>query len=324
MVIGGAGYVGQVLVERLAQTRRVLVLDTFWFGKNPKHPNVTLIKGDVREKAWIPTLTDGTGVPDIIHLACLSNDPSADLDPVMTKEINLDSFEPLVVAAKRAGCRRFIYASSSSVYGVSDAPEVTEDHPLKPLTDYSVYKVACEQILKSHCNEHFQGVIVRPATVCGVSPRMRYDLIVNLLCQQAAETGRIKIFGKTNRRPNIHIHDLCRFYETVVDERRLWLNPCAVFNAGGENLTLWQIANRVAATFGGDIVDEGAGNDHRSYRISSEKAWYELGFRPRLLVDHACGDIKAAMVQGLIPKVRTSYHINVEHMRKLGEKAWAS
>ena len=212
LVTGGAGYCGSVLVPHLlAAGYRVTVYDILYFGDThlPKtHPNLTVVQGDIRDtKAFAAAVA---GHDAVVSLACISNDASFELDEALSTSINLDAFEPMVAAAKAAGVKRFVYASSSSVYGVSDAPDVTEDHPLVPLTLYNKYKGMCEPLLKRYCDETFTGVIFRPATVCGYGPRLRLDLSVNILTNHAVTNNRITVFGGSQLRPNLHIEDYCR------------------------------------------------------------------------------------------------------------------
>ena len=209
LVTGGGGYVGAVLVPKLlARGYRVRIIDLFLFGTDvlPKHAALELVKADIRDERALAKAT--AGAESVIHLACISNDPSFELNPGLGRSINYDCFEPMVSVARRAGVRRFVYASTSSVYGVSDAPDVTEDHPLVPLTDYNKYKGMCEPILLRYQAPDFTTVIIRPATVCGYSPRQRLDLTVNILTSLAINQRRITVFGGAQKRPNIHIEDI--------------------------------------------------------------------------------------------------------------------
>jgi len=214
LVTGGAGYVGCVLVPKLlAAGWQVSVFDLMLFGDQglPKNnPDLKVVKGDLRDTAQFAR--EVAGYENVIHLACISNDPSFELDPNLSRSINYDCFEPMVIAAKEAGVRRFIYASTSSVYGVSDAPEVTEEHPLVPVSDYNKYKGLSEPLLRRHDDKNFVTVIIRPATVCGYSPRLRLDLSVNILTNHAVNKGKITVFGGPQRRPNIHIDDIAELY----------------------------------------------------------------------------------------------------------------
>src|SRR5437016_8343953 len=242
LVTGGAGYKGCVLVPKLLEAGyRVVVYDLMLFGSEglAAHPNLQLVTGDIRNTKLFARCLQG--VDQVIHMACISNDPSFDLDPSLSRTINYECFEPMVKASRDAGIERFVYVSSSSVYGVSDAPDVTEEHPLVPLTDYNKYKGLCEPILLRHGSPDFVPVILRPATVCGYSPRMRFDLTVNILTNHAVNRGVITVFGGTQRRPNIHIDDVTELYVKILDFPDD-LVAGEVFNAGYENHTVSQLA----------------------------------------------------------------------------------
>jgi nucleoside-diphosphate-sugar epimerase len=323
LVTGGAGYVGSDLVPKLLGAGyEVSVLDLYLYCDDPfaaqrADPRLREIKGDLRNPADVKRALEGCDA--VIHLACISNDPSFDLDPELGRSINYDSFRPLVRAAKAAGVRRFIYASSSSVYGVKEESEVTEDLPLQPLTDYSKYKALCEEALDRERELGFVTVTIRPATVCGYAPRLRLDLTVNLLTSQAINNGRVTVFGGEQLRPNIHVGDMTDLYlllletpDDVVDGR--------VWNAGYHNLKVREIAERVRAQVGPqvDIVVTPT-NDHRSYHISSARIERELGFRPRRSVDDAIGDLRTAFQRGNVPNALVDdRYYNIKRMQRLG------
>jgi nucleoside-diphosphate-sugar epimerase len=247
------------------------------------------------------------GVDAVIHLACISNDPSFELDPALGKSINYDCFEPMVLAAQAAGVKRFIYASSSSVYGVSEAPDVDESHPLKPLTDYSKYKALCEEILLRHRRPGFETVIVRPATVCGYSPRMRLDLSVNILTNLAVNKRQITVFGGSQKRPNIHIDDIADLYVQL-----LALPPSKVdggcWNAGYQNHTIAELADMAKTVVEAEFPEKAPieivtspTDDLRSYHVSSGKIARDLGFRPKRTVQDAIRDLCRAFKAGRLP-----------------------
>src|SRR6516165_10193829 len=222
LVTGGAGYVGSRLVPKLLDAGyEVSLLDLFIFGEDifmylRGNPGLTEVKGDLRNPADVTRALSGCDA--VIHLACISNDPSFDLDPALGRSINFDCFRQLVHASKAAGVRRFIYASSSSVYGIKSEPEVTEDMPLQPLTDYSKYKALCEQVLMQEREPGFITVVLRPATICGYAPRLRLDLTVNILTNHAISNGRISVFGGEQLRPNLHIEDMTDLYLALLEE----------------------------------------------------------------------------------------------------------
>lgn len=306
LVTGGAGYVGAVLVPKLlAHGYRVTVVDLYIFGEAALapvsgHPELRQVKGDIRDRALLER--ELTGVDAVIHLACISNDPSFELNPALGKSINYDAFLPLVDISKDRGVRRFIYASSSSVYGIRQEESVTEDLPLTPLTDYSRYKALCEEVLLRAQAPGFTTLILRPATVCGDSPRLRLDLTVNILTNLAVNTGRITVFGGAQKRPNIHIEDVTDLYVQALewDDARI---AGETFNAGYENHTVAALAEMVRDVVGrGQVsIETTPTNDHRSYHISSEKIKRALGFEPRHTVEDAVRDLTQAFRAGRIP-----------------------
>ena len=303
---GGAGYVGAVLVPKLlAHGYRVTVVDLYIFGEAALasvsgHPELRQVKADIRDRALLER--ELTGVNAVIHLACISNDPSFELNPALGKSINYDAFLPLVDISKDRGVRRFIYASSSSVYGIKEEEDVTEGLPLTPLTDYSKYKALCEEVLLRAQAPGFTTLILRPATVCGDSPRLRLDLTVNILTNLAVNTGRIMVFGGAQKRPNIHIEDVTDLYVQALewDDARI---AGETFNAGYENHTVAALAEMVREVVGREQVsiETTPTNDHRSYHISSEKIKRALGFEPRRTVEDAVRDLTQAFRAGRIP-----------------------
>jgi nucleoside-diphosphate-sugar epimerase len=330
-VTGGAGYVGSVLVPRLlAAGHRVKVLDLFVFGEEvldsvKGHPRLELIKGDLRDRALLERTLPGCDA--VIHLACISNDPSFELDPDLGRSINYDAFFGLVDAAKAAGVRRFVYASSSSVYGIKEEPNVTEDLPLEPLTDYSKYKALCEEVLLSKRQKGFATLILRPATVCGWSPRLRLDLSVNILTNHAVTNRRITVFGGQQRRPNLHIADMTDLYLRSLE----WPADAIdgkVFNAGCQNYRLIEIAEMVREIVGSDVeIVTTPTDDLRSYHISSEKIRRELGWQPRHTIQDAVRDLVEAFAAGRIPNSMTDpryYNIKIMQSQSLPAVARAA
>jgi len=313
LVTGGAGYVGAVLVPKLlAFGYRVKVLDLYLFGEDvlPRgNAGLEEIRGDVRDQALLRKALEG--VDAVIHLACISNDPSFELDPRLSRSINYEAFEPLVAISKQAGVRRFIYASTSSVYGVSDEPNVTEEHPLVPLTDYNKYKGLCEPILFRYQSDAFTTVTVRPATVCGYSPRLRLDLTVNILTNLAVNERKITIFGGAQKRPNIHIEDVSDLYVELL-EISAYLIAGKTFNCGYQNHTVAELGRIVRDTVLQELphlapieMTTVPSNDRRSYHIPSEKIWRELGWRPKRTVEDAVVDLSRAFQAGRIPNSMT-------------------
>jgi nucleoside-diphosphate-sugar epimerase len=321
LVTGGAGYVGSVLVPKLlAAGYGVTVLDLFLYGEDvfdsvKQHPKLRLLKGDLREAATIEAAL--TGCDAVIHLACISNDPSFELNPALGKSINLDAFRPLVRASKAAGVKRFIYASSSSVYGVKEGVAVTEDLPLEPLTDYSKFKAVCERILEEEREPGFVTLTLRPATVCGYSPRQRLDLVVNILTNHAVNTRNIKVFGGSQLRPNLHIEDMTDLYCMCLgapDEQidgRIW-------NAGYENHTVRQLAETVKEVVGGPITLQVLPTDDmRSYHVSSERIRREFGFVPKRTIGQAVSDLNGAFEDGrLLNSMTDSRYYNIRVMQE--------
>ena len=325
LVTGGAGYKGCILVPKLLKAGyAVTVYDLMLFGSAglPSSPYLQVVKGDIRDPERYSA--EAKECDYVIHMACISNDPSFELDPQISKSINYDCFEPLVLASKEAGVRRFVYISSSSVYGVSDAPEVTETHPLVPLTDYNKYKGLCEPILLRHGSRNFIPMILRPATVCGYSPRMRFDLTVNILTNHAVNRGVITVFGGAQKRPNIHIDDVTDLYVKALqypDE----LVASETFNAGYENYTVAELAEMVRRVVEVEFpekapirIETTTTDDNRSYHVSSRKIAETLGYRPRLTIEDAVRDICRAFKAGKFHNSLTNdAYINVRTFKEL-------
>ena len=322
LVTGGAGYVGAVLCPMLIDAGyRVRVLDTCWYGRDvfptiSGHPSFELRVGDIRNQKDVERAVSGCS--DVIHLACISNDPSYDLDPQLGEDINFRAFEPLVSAARSSGVARFIYASSSSVYGIKQELKVTEDLPLEPLTDYSRFKALCEDVLNSYASDAFTVTTIRPATVCGYSPRQRLDLVVNILVNHAVNKGAIRVFGGTQYRPNLHIEDMCRAYLHVLDESPERVQQ-QVFNVGGINHTVTELAEIVRENVGGDVfLTVEPTDDNRSYRIASDHIREALGFEPHKGVPDAVRDLVDAFRAGLLPdSFEDSNYFNIQKMNEI-------
>ncbi len=324
LVTGGAGYVGSALVpELLRQGYHVKVVDTFWygegvFGEANEHPELERIRLDIRDSGRLEQALQG--VDAVIHLACISNDPSFELDPALGKSINYDAFAGLLAGAIRQGVRRFIYASSSSVYGVKETPEVREDAAPDPLTDYSRFKLACEHdLLAASEVRGMERVIVRPATICGYAPRLRLDLTVNILTVHALVHRRIRIFGGKQLRPNLHIQDMVRAYQTFLDAPAAQIDREA-FNVGFENRSVEEIAVLVRETLGdpGIELEYVPSSDLRSYHVNSDKIRRVLGFETTHTIEDAVRDIAAAYGEGRIEEPMTNpLYSNIKRMQEL-------
>ena len=322
LVTGGAGYVGARLVPSLIEAGyRVRVLDTCWygtdvFGESANNSMLELVIGDIRDRDTVNASM--SGCTDVIHLACISNDPSYDLNPELGEEINFTAFEPLVHAAKSAGVSRFVYASSSSVYGVKEEERVTEDLPLDPLTDYSNFKAMCEPILLDAKEENFVVTVIRPATLCGYSPRQRLDLTVNILTNHAVNEQVIRVFGGDQYRPNLHIEDMCRAYIQVL-QQPAWKVNGQVFNVGADNMKVSEIAEIVASHVDGPVeVRVEPTQDQRSYRISSERIAEAIGFRPQYTINDAVLDLQRAFANGHLPNSLTDpKFFNIQQMNEI-------
>ena len=321
-ITGGAGYVGSRLVPFfLEKNYEVCVYDTMYFGADHlgQHKNLKIIKGDIRDTKEVETHCKNYDI--FLHLACISNDSSFELNEELSKTINYDSFEPMVIAAKNSGIKRFIYASSSSVYGVSDQKDVKEDHKLLPLTLYNKFKGMCEPQLLKHTDNNFIGVIFRPATVYGCSNRMRFDLSVNILTNHAIKNKKILVFGGSQLRPNLHIEDYCEAVKLLSesDENKI---KNQIFNVGYQNLSILEIANKVKKIVESKFenienidIELQKSNDIRSYHINSDKIHNVLGFKPQKTIEYGIGEICDAFKNGLY---QDSFdNINYYNVKKL-------
>ena len=329
LVTGGAGYAGAVLVPKLlAAGYRVRVLDLYLYGKHVfddcRSAMLEEFEGDLRDLAVVARALSGCDA--VIHLACISNDPSFELNPVLGRSINLDAFPPLVKLSREAGVRRFIFASSSSVYGISDSPDVTEDHPLRPFTDYSRFKADCEPVLLEQQSSDFTTLVLRPATLCGYSPRQRLDLTVNILTNHAICNRRITVFGGLQLRPNFHVEDMADLYLQVLNEPAERIGG-QIFNAGYENHSVSALALIVKQVVEKEL---GCGNieivttpsdDLRSYHISSAKIQRTLGYRPRRSIEDAVRGLVSAFRSGKLPDSMTkSTYFNIKRMQEVNLK----
>jgi nucleoside-diphosphate-sugar epimerase len=318
-ITGGAGYVGAVLVPNLLDNGYVVtVLDLMIYGENvlPSHPNLNAVKGDIRDQALLQNLLPGHDA--VIHLACISNDPSFELNPDLGKSINLDAFQPLVEISKSCSVKRFIYASSSSVYGIKDEPNVHEEMVLEPLTDYSQFKADCEKILAEYQSDDFTTVTIRPATVCGYSPRQRLDVVVNILTNLAYHKREISVFGGDQLRPNIHIADMVEAYLVLLKAPKEKIAG-KIFNAGYENQPVTQLAETVQSVVGQDVkLVTTPSDDNRSYHISSQKIRAELGFEATHTIRDAVEDLCTAFDKDLLPNsLDNEMYFNIKRMQNV-------
>ena len=325
LVIGGAGYVGSALVPRLLREGHyVRVLDTFWFGKDVFGSSVftdglELIDGDIRHCDLEKAMTD---IDCIIHLACISNDPSFELNRGLGKSVNYDAFLRVIEVAKAVKVNRFIFASTSSVYGIKSEKNVTEDLILEPLTDYSKYKAFCEMGLRMIPIDVLPWVIIRPATVCGYAPRLRLDLTVNILTMAALTKGKITVFGGSQKRPNINIEDMTSLYVRLVNEADEKIIG-KTFNAGGDNFSVNAIAFLVKFVVEKHTkakiieIERKSTDDLRSYHISSQKIKHEIGWRPQFTVVDAIRSLISAFNQGKIPNSDDPKYYNIKTMQLL-------
>ena len=302
LVTGGAGYVGSVLVPSLINKGfHVTILDLMIYGEDvvKKSANLNIVKGDIRDTNLLKSILPGH--TDVIHLACISNDPSFELNPTLGKSINLNAFRPLVEISLESKINRFIYASSSSVYGVKKELNVHENVLLEPLTDYSLFKVECEKILSEYYSNDFICTTVRPATVCGYAPRQRLDVVVNILTNLAYNKRMISVFGGDQLRPNIHIKDMVNAYLLLLDCPKEKIAG-KIFNAGYENQSVSELAETVKNVVGDDVkIIKETTDDNRSYHISSQKIKKELGFVPEYNIKDAVIDLVNAFKKGLLP-----------------------
>ena len=307
LVTGGCGYKGSVLVPLLlADGQEVLSVDTQWFGNYlAEHPNLTNLQLDIRDTDSIPL----EEVEAIIHLANIANDPAVELNPTLSWEVNVLAGQQLADRAVRAGVKQFIFASSGSVYGVKDEPNVTEDLTLVPISVYNKTKMVAERVFLSY-KDQMQVHCIRPATVCGVSPRMRLDVSVNMLSYQALKNGRITVFGGDQTRPNIHIQDIANVYRHFLAHPEI---ESGCYNAGFENISILDIAEQVKSKIGAEIVVS-ASNDPRSYRQDSSKL-VATGFQPSHSVADAISEIADAFHQNALPDGDSCY--TVKWMRHL-------
>lgn len=324
LVTGGAGYVGNVMVPLLlSKGYKVIVYDAMFFDEGTlpvNNKDLKIIEGDIRNIDLFKSSL--VGVDAVIHMACISNDPSFELNPELSKSINYDCFESLVIAAKEAKVKRFIYCSSSSVYGVSETPDVTEDHPLVPLTQYNEYKALCEPLLFKHQTRNFTCVTLRPATICGYSPRCRLDLTVNILTNHAYNNNKILVFGGDQKRPNLHIEDMADAYQLFLEvpEEKI---AGEIFNIGYQNYSVNEIAYIIKNSIekfenkNSISIEKVKSDDNRSYQINSDKIYKVLGYKPKRSIEDAVYDLCQAFRNDQLPNsMKDEKYMNVKVMKQ--------
>ncbi len=321
LVTGGLGYVGTVLVNELIKRNyHVNVIDLGIYGNNTdKNNNLKIFIGDIRDQKLFEESV--LGCDTVIHLACISNDPSFDLDPHLGKSINLDAFRPMVEISQKNGVDRFVYASSSSVYGIKDENNVDETFSLQPLTDYSLYKAECEKILQEYESDSFTTTVLRPATVCGYSPRQRFDLVVNILTNLAFNKNIITVFGGKQLRPNIHINDMVNAYIQIIGTSKEKIAG-EIFNVGFQNMSVLEIANMVKNNMKKniDLKIENT-DDNRSYHISSNKIINKLNFKTSFTVENAIQDLIKSFDNNLFKNsLENENYFNIKKMNSINLK----
>lgn len=329
LITGGSGYVGSRLIEKLLKETNLSIVnyDISLFGDKhlPKNANFKYYKEDITNPNNFKKAIIENDIDTVLHLACISNDPTYELDSDLSKKINYDCFEDLVKVSKENKVKKFIYASTCSVYGISDSPNVVETNELKPITDYNKYKALCEPILQKYLDNDFVGIIIRPATVCGFSEKMRFDLTVNILTNYAYNKGYIRVFGGKQSRPNLHIDDMCDLYKMLIHNDIKKFNG-EIFNVGTENLKIIEVAEKVKSILKKKLnrkdieirIEESA--DIRSYMINSDKIKKILGFEFKKTVDNAIEDLCDAFENGKIQDSFSDQWSNIKVLSKMKKK----
>lgn len=329
LITGGSGYVGSRLIVKLLNETDLFIInyDISLFGDKhlPKNSRFLYYKKDITDPETFRKVLLENDIDTVLHLACISNDPTYELDSELSKKINYDCFEDLVKVSKQSNVKKFIYASTCSVYGISDSPNVTETNELKPITDYNKYKALCEPILQKYLDEDFTGIIIRPATVCGFSEKMRFDLTVNILTNYAYNKGYIRVFGGNQSRPNLHIDDMCDLYKFLILNNIKKYNG-EIFNVGTENLKIIEVAEKVKSVMKNKLnrdnieirVEESA--DIRSYMINSDKIKKTLGFQFKKSVENAIEDLCDAFENGNIIDSFSDEWSNIKVLSKIKKK----
>ena len=328
LITGGSGYVGSRLIYKLLEetNHNIINYDISLFGDMhlPKNEKFSYFKEDIIDSNIFEKVIIKNKVDVVLHLACISNDPTYELNSELSKKINFDCFEELVKVSKKNNVKKFIYASTCSVYGISDNPNVVETTELKPITDYNKYKALCEPILKKYLDDRFIGIIIRPATVCGFSEKMRFDLTVNILTNYAYNKGYIRVFGGQQSRPNCHIDDMCDLYKRLINEDISKFNG-EIFNVGTENLKIIEVAEKVKSVmknkFNRDNIEIRVeqSSDIRSYMINSDKIKNIFGFKFKKTVTNAIEELCDAFENKIIKNSFSDEWSNIKVLTKVEE-----
>lgn len=309
LIFGGCGYTGTILFNKLSKNKsyNITVYDTHWFGNYLKSDkNVKIIKGDIRN--FDDNILKNCDV--VFHLANIANDPAVDLNPELSWEVNVLATMKILESCIKHNVKQFIYASSGSVYGIKDEEQVTEELDLVPISTYNKTKMISERVILSYSKKILTHII-RPATVCGYSPRMRLDVSVNLLTYQALTRKAMTILGGTQIRPNIHIEDLADVYIHFLNNFTI---ASGCYNAGFENISIEKIARKIIEFLPNVKLDFKKSNDQRSYRLNSDKL-KNTGFLPKKNVNNAIHEIINEFKSGNIKGDETSY--TIEWMKKI-------
>ena len=329
LITGGSGYVGSRLIYKLLEETELKIInyDISLFGDAhlPKNERLIYCKNDITNPVDFERAIVNNNIDTVLHLACISNDPTYELNSDLSKKINYDCFEDLVKISKKNNVKKFIYASTCSVYGISNSPNVIETNELKPITDYNKYKALCEPILKKYLDDSFTGIIIRPATVCGFSEKMRFDLTVNILTNFAYNKGYIRVFGGKQSRPNLHIDDMCELYKKLIFQDIKKING-EIFNVGTENLKILEVAEKVKSVMKKKLnknnieirVEESA--DIRSYMINSDKIKNILGFQFKKTVINAIEDLCDAFEKKIIKDSFSDEWSNIKVLTAMEKK----
>tara|TARA_B100001057_G_C22869063_1_gene957921 strand:+ start:4209 stop:5225 length:1017 start_codon:yes stop_codon:yes gene_type:complete len=329
LITGGSGYVGSRLIYKLLEETKLKIInyDISLFGDAhlPKSERLIYCKNDITNPVDFERAIVNNNIDTVLHLACISNDPTYELNSDLSKKINYDCFEDLVKISKKNNVKKFIYASTCSVYGISNSPNVIETNELKPITDYNKYKALCEPILKKYLDDSFTGIIIRPATVCGFSEKMRFDLTVNILTNFAYNKGYIRVFGGKQSRPNLHIDDMCELYKKLIFQDINKING-EIFNVGTENLKILEVAEKVKSVMKKKLnknnieirVEESA--DIRSYMINSDKIKNILGFQFKKTVINAIEDLCDAFEKKIIKDSFSDEWSNIKVLTAIEKK----